>query len=120
MIIVGCQQAKGVQLGNKEYKLINFMIKLLCNKRNNYLLLRDINGSREINPGNLLTARWSCQRTCIAEVALQMLGNVFSQRKWIGHVHGFALPVNLAEQVGEALITPSGIDANLNMLEITN
>jgi len=49
-----------------------------------------------------------------------MLGNVFSQRKWIGHVHGFALPVNLAEQVGEALITPSGIDANLKMLDITN
>jgi len=95
-------------------------MKLSYNKINIYLLLRDINGSREINPGNLLTARWSCQRTCIAEVALQMLGNVFSQRKWIGHVHGFALPVNLAEQVGEALITPSGIDANLKMLDITN
>jgi len=49
-----------------------------------------------------------------------MLGNVFSQRKWIGHVHGFAFPVYLAEQVGKALITSSGIDANLKMLEITN
>lgn len=93
------------------------MLIIFCIIQAIYLLLRDVDGLRKVYPGNLLTAWWSGQRTSVAVVAIQLIGNVLAQRLWIRHVHRLALPVDLGEQLREGLVASSGTVINLTILK---